>query len=95
MIDAVAFTKTLTNPSDPNALINEVLNIIYRVPLTNAAKQTIKQQILLSNQTSDHYWTDAWNTYISNPTQANFNIVNTRLKTLYQYFLGLAEYQLS
>lgn len=96
IIDAVGFTKTFVNPGDPNALLNEALNILYRVPLSAPTKQTIKQQILLSNQTADYYWTDAWNTYINNPGNATYyNIVNTRLKSLYQYLMSQAEYQLS
>ncbi len=96
VIDAVNFTKTLNNPANPNALLDEVLSIIYRVPMSATQKQTIKQQILLSNQSLDQYWTDAWNAYILNPTNTtNFTIVNTRLKTLYQYLMNLAEYQLS
>jgi uncharacterized protein (DUF1800 family) len=94
VFDAVAFTKTLQNPANPNILIDEVLKVIYRVPLSAATKQSIKQQILLSGQTSDHYWSDAWNLYIASPTTGNFNIVNTRLKALYQYLMNLAEYQL-
>jgi len=96
VIDAVAFTKTLPNPGDPNLLIDDALSIIYRVPLSQAAKQTIKQQILLSNQTQDYYWSNAWNAYIANPAdQSNFAIVNNRLKSLYQYLMNLAEYQLA
>jgi uncharacterized protein (DUF1800 family) len=96
VIDAVGFVKTLSNPSDPNALLDEVLSIIYRVPLSTQTKQTIKQQILLSNQTLDHYWSDAWNIYMANPNnQSNYNIVNNRLRTLFQYLMSLAEYQLS
>lgn len=96
VIDAVAFTKTLPNPGDPNALIDDALAIIYRVPLSAAAKQTIKQQILLTNQTQDYYWTNAWNAYIANPADmASYNIVNSRLKSLYQYFMNLSEYQLA
>lgn len=95
-IDAVEFTKTLPNPGDPNALINDALDILYRVPLSDASKQLIKQQILLSNQAQDFYWTNAWNAYLANPTDpANYNIVNTRLKDLYKYFMNLAEYQLA
>jgi uncharacterized protein (DUF1800 family) len=95
-IDAVAFAKTLSNPSDPNTLIDDSLAILYRVPLSASAKETVKQQILLSNQTQDYYWTNAWNAYIASPNDtANFNIVNNRLKSLYQYFMNLAEYQLS
>ena len=96
IIDAVNFTKTLANPGDPNALIDEVLSIMYRVPLSATTKQNIKQQILLSNQTLDHYWSDAWTAYMNNPgNSTNFTTVNTRLKTLYQYLMNLAEYQLS
>lgn len=96
MIDVVGFTKTLPNPSDPNVLIDDALAILYRVPLSTAARQTIKQQILLSNQTSDYYWTNAWNAYIANPaSQADYTIVNTRLKSLYQYLMNLSEYQLA
>jgi hypothetical protein len=95
IIDPVAFTKTLKQPDDPNLLLEEVLGIIYRVPMSDTFKQTTKQQILLSNQVSDHYWTDAWIAYIASPTAANLAIVNGRLKTLYQYLMSLPEYQLS
>ena len=96
IIDGVAFAKTLSNPSDPNALLDDVLSTIFRVPLTVPTRQTIKQQILLSNQTQDHYWTDAWNLYMANTAnQTNYNIVNNRLKSLFQYLMSLAEYQLA
>jgi len=96
VINAVTFTQTLSNPGDPNALINDVLAIIYRVPLSDSAKQQLKQQILLSGQTQDYYWTNAWNAYVADPAnQSNFTIVNNRLKSLYQYLMNLSEYQLS
>jgi uncharacterized protein (DUF1800 family) len=64
--------------------------------LSYESKKTIKTQVLLSNQQWDYYWTNAWTAYIANPTNvANFNIVNNRLKSLFQYFFNLAEYQLS
>jgi hypothetical protein len=96
IINAVDFTKTLPNPADPNALIDDVLSIISRVPMSASAKQTIKTQILLSGQTSDYYWSNAWNAYLANTSDTtNFNIVNGRLKALYQYLMDLPEYQLS
>jgi len=96
IIDAVAFAYALPNPGDPNALIDDTLAILYRAPLSAQSKQSIKQQILLSNQTQDYYWTNAWTAYTSNPTnQTNYNIVNTRLKSLFQYLMNLSEYQLA
>lgn len=95
VIDAVAFVKAFSKPDDPNALLDDILGVMYRVPLNAAARQTIKQQSLLSNQTSDHYWSDAWNAYLANPSVANYTVVNNRLKALLQYLMSLAEYQLS
>ena len=96
LFDAVAFTKTLPNPSDPNLLINDALDILYRVPISDQSKQVVKQQILLSNQTQDYYWTNAWNAHLGDPSDATaYNVVNTRLKDLYKYFMNLAEYQLA
>lgn len=96
VIDTLDFTRSLPNPGDPNALVNDALEIIYRVPLSDAVKQNIKQNILLSGQTADYYWTNAWSAYIIDPTNMSVTaIVANRLKALYQYLMNLSEYQLS
>lgn len=95
-IDPVAFAKTLSNPADPNSLINDSLEILYRVPISQASKDTIKKQILLSNQDLDYYWSNAWNAHIASPGDMTaYNVVYNRLQTLYKYFMNLAEYQLA
>ena len=93
-IDPVAFTKKFPNPSDPNILMNDALRILFRIDLSSASKSALKKQILLSNQDQDYYWTNAWNAYISNPNNANYQVVYTRLRDLYKYLMDLAEYQL-
>lgn len=93
--DCVAFAKTLSNPGNPADLIDEALKYIYQNDLSVTTKTQIKTQILLTNQQWDYYWTNAWTAYIANPTTANFNTVNTRLKSLFQYLYNLSEYQLS
>lgn len=93
--DFVAFVKQFSNPGNPNDIIDDALKFIFRNQLSYESKKTIKTQILLSNQQWDYYWTNAWTAYIASPTTANFNIVNIRLKSLFQYFFNLAEYQLS
>ncbi len=96
IIDTIAFTQTLSNPGDPNILLNDALAILYRVPLSDTVKQSIKQSILLSNQTQDYYWTNAWNAYVVDPTNMSVTaIIANRLKSLYQYLMNLSEYQLS
>jgi hypothetical protein len=94
IFDCVAFVQALSNPGDPNILIDETTNILFRNDLSAATKSQIKIQILLSGQTSDYYWTNAWDAWVLNPTTANYNTINTRLRSLFQYFMNLSEFQL-
>ncbi|HMP88370.1 MAG TPA: DUF1800 domain-containing protein, partial [Lacibacter sp.] len=94
VIDAVAYTQGLVNPSDPNQLIREVTERIFLLPLSQQSRDQLKRDFLLTGQDSDHYWTNAWQTWLSSPTTTNYNIVNNRLRGLYKYLMNLAEYQL-
>ncbi|NOT49772.1 MAG: DUF1800 domain-containing protein [Chitinophagaceae bacterium] len=91
----VPYVQLFSNPGNPDDLINDVLKYIFRNQLSYESKRAIKIQILLSNQLYDYYWTNAWTAYIASPTTANFNVVNNRLKQLFQYFFNLSEYQLA
>ena len=94
-IDPLGFTDTLSNPSDPNAIINELIQIMYPLGISQASKQQIKTDILLTGQTNDTYWTTAWQNYKQNPSNATYKtLVATRLTNLYKYFMDLSEYQL-
>jgi len=93
--DFIAYAKLLSNPGNPNDLIDDALRYLYKLSLSPQVKQQMKTQMLLSNQLYDYYWTNAWMAYIASPTTANFNIVNTRLKDLFRYLMNLSEYQLS
>jgi uncharacterized protein (DUF1800 family) len=96
LIDPIAFATSLANPSDPNLLINQSLDILYRVPLSASTMLALKQNILLGGLTTDTYWTIAWNTYVANPTDAVAKgTVFSRLQTLYKYLMNLPEYHLS
>ena len=95
-IDPIAFAKQTSNPGDPNVLIDDSLAILYRVPLSAASKTTIKVNILLTGQTSDYYWSIAWNAYLADPSDTMaYQAVYNRLRDLYKYLMNLAEYQLA
>lgn len=94
VIDPIVFARTMANPGDPNLLISQSLQILLRYPLSDSAKEFIKRSILLSGQYQDHYWTDAWDVYMANPTAGNTAIVLSRLKSLYKYIMNLPEYHL-
>lgn len=96
LIDVVEFVKTFSDPSDPNILISDAINMLYRVPLSIASKNQIKTDILLVGQSTDYYWTQAWSDYISNPNNtAAYTLVRTRLRELFKYLMNIAEYQLA
>jgi uncharacterized protein (DUF1800 family) len=93
-IDVVAFTATLTQPDDPDMLIDEVLSIFYCID-TSLNLHSFLFDILVSGQMTASYWTSAWQAYVANPTNtAAYNTVNTRLKSMYKYIMNLSEYQL-
>lgn len=95
-IDHTLFAASMPNPGDPDALIADSVKYLLTLPLTQASRDQLKKDILLSGQTTDAYWTTAWTTYTGNPANTtNAAIVKTRLASLYQYLMRLSEYQLS
>jgi len=95
IIDVAAFTATLTNPGNPNILVEDAVTYLLRIPLSQQSLDQLKTDILLDGQANDTYWTTAWNTFVNIPgNTANTNIVKTKLKNLYQYLMRLPEYQL-
>lgn len=92
--DILGFTEGLNNPSDPNALIAEVETLALGLQVTDASRDFLKG-ILLSGQANDSYWTEAWANYQGDPGNQTYkNIVESRLKSMYQNMFHLAEFQL-
>ena len=95
MIDPLVYTAGFAKPEDPNQLITDVIAHLYSLDVSAQVKTFLKS-ILLSNQTTDVYWTEAWTNYKLDPKNtAKINIVTTRLKEFYKYIMNLEEYQLS
>ena len=95
-IDVIAFTKSLSNPGDAKSLLEDALSVLYRIELSDTIKEQLKREILLTGQTNDYYWTNAWNTYIANPSDMMaYQTVVSRLSELYRYLFALPEFQLS
>jgi len=95
-IDPVAFAKTLPDPADPNKLIADTLVYLLRMPLSQASRNQVKKDILLTGQAQDYYWSDAWAAHIANPNDTvALTTVRTRLQNLFKYLMALSEYQLS
>ena len=96
-IDVIAFVQQFGNEIclDPNRLIDECIKYLLPVDLSPTHKNILKIQTLLSDQTSDYYWTNAWQAYTTNPEDTEYiNAVKTRLKNMLYTILQYAEYQL-
>jgi uncharacterized protein (DUF1800 family) len=95
VVDVLKFTDQFgRDAEDPNTLITRVLEIMYRVPPTEAMLTYLKTTILLDGQASDYYWTEAWLAYKTSPTTANTATVKTRLQQFYLFITRNPEYQL-
>jgi hypothetical protein len=96
-VNVIAFAQQFDNATcaDPNLLIAAFIKYLLPVDLSAAQQSSIKLNTLLSGQTTDSYWTTAWNNYTGNPGNATYlNTVTSRLKSLLTTIVQLAEYQL-
>ncbi len=93
--DPIAFAMNLSNPGDPNVLITDTLAILYSID-TGVDLFNYLKSILLSGQSTDSYWTTAWDDWYYNQSDnVAKGVVLARLKPFFQYIMGLAEYHLS
>jgi uncharacterized protein (DUF1800 family) len=96
VVDQIGYAKGFANPGDPNMLIDDMVQHLLGVPISASHKAQLKRDILLAGQNQDYYWTNAWDTYLSTPSNtANTKHVTTALTSLIKYFVALPEYQLS
>ena len=99
VIDVIAFAEQFSDPSNPDQLINDSVQLLYMIGLPDKEKQYLKEGILLSGlqgTMSDHYWTDAWNKLKEKPDDvSNKKDVTNKLKKLYKYLMNLSHYQLT
>jgi hypothetical protein len=96
-VDLIAFIQQFdpTICLDPDLLVAECITFLLPIDLSAIQRNEIKTQTLLSNQTTNNYWTSAWSLYLSDTNNnTNKNSVKTRLKSLLVTLTQLAEYQL-
>jgi uncharacterized protein (DUF1800 family) len=94
--DTIEYAKTTSDPSDPNVLIQETIDLLYAFDFSSTRKQTLKVSSLLFGQSSDHYWTDAWNAHINDPSDPNKKTtVKNGLLLMLKYLMDQAENQLA
>jgi hypothetical protein len=93
-IDPIKFAKLCPSVGDPNLLVDFTNDMLLGIGLAQTTKDAIKTGTLLSGQSSDYYWTNAWSNYVSNPNTSNTNIVKSRLTSMLIEMTRLSEYHL-
>ncbi|MEO7312698.1 MAG: DUF1800 domain-containing protein [Chitinophagaceae bacterium] len=94
-LDWITLARRMSNPSDPNMLVQDFVKYLLRTQLTQTTRDNIKTTTLLTGQTTDGYWTTAWNNYLANPgNPTTLNDVNVRLSNLCKYIINVEEYHL-
>lgn len=94
-IDVIAYALSLSNPANPDVIVNEAVEYLLGIGLSQNLKDYYKS-ILLSGQSSNFYWTNAWNDYIGSPSNTTYEgIVRGRLQAMLTEMLRMAEHHLS
>ncbi len=89
--DLVAFTDSLDNPEDPNKLVDQFVLLFFGHDVNQNVKNRFKN-ILISGQSEDYYWTNAWLEHKADPSNDFLRkTVEDRLKWTMQRVLQLAE----
>lgn len=93
-IDPIAYVQTFSNPGDPNIIIAEAAQQLFAIPITTNQRAFLKQVLLPG--LPDYEWTNEWNDYAANPTDAmKVAAVRSKLQTLFKFMMEMPEYQLA
>lgn len=93
VVDPLAYAKTLTNPADAAALVDDLMKQLLSIPLDQTQKDFLTDTVLLSS-IPRYEWTGEWNDHIQTPNDAaKKQAVQMKLTAFLQYIFRMAEYQ--
>ena len=90
-MDPFVIRPWLSDPTDAVMLVNDVAAVVFPIPINDAQRQALVDIILTGQPMSA--WASAWLQHEGNPTEETKAIVETRLRALLKFMLGMAEYQ--
>lgn len=92
-VDSADYISRFSKPRDIDALINELVDRLVGVPITNEDKAQIREKILQGNPNSS-YWSSAWDNFNNNATNENRQVIQNRLSGAFGYIFQLGETQM-
>lgn len=93
-IDPMHLAEKFYSPGDPDLLIDFYTSLLLGLDFSTQKKEDHKIASLLTGQTQNYYWSNAWAAYISTPSTTNINTVRTRLVSLLTAITHSAEHNL-
>lgn len=96
-LDRLAFVKTMSDPSDPFKLVDDLAAALFPLPLTKTQKDYLLYNAMGLKISDEYEWTLLWNTYWASggQTTTNKNNVLKLLDPLLKFMFRMAEYHLS
>jgi uncharacterized protein (DUF1800 family) len=93
-IDVLTLVQELDNPSDPNALITELANLLFPQGITEGQRDFLKT--ILINGLPDFEWTVEYGSWASDPENSDLTAsVEAKLRALWSAMMTMPEYFLS
>ncbi len=93
-LQALDLVNNLENPSDPNALINELVVLLFPMPITEDQITALKE--ILIPGLPDFEWTVEYLQYREDPENSELKrLIDTKIRFLVQAMLSMAEFYLS
>lgn len=93
IIDPIAFTDQVSDPADPNILIDEFAQVLFPIQITANQKAFLKEMLIPG--LPDYEWTVEWSDYKSDPSNTmKRDTVKLKLQALLKFMMDMAEYQL-
>jgi uncharacterized protein (DUF1800 family) len=94
-LDRIAIIRSLTTPSDPYAMVDQLAERYFSMSLTTAQREDLVTTVLMGG--SPYYeWTEQWNDFTRNQNDmTKRRAVDTRISNLLRFMLRMGEYQLT
>ena len=92
-IDVLSYVAELSNPFDPNVLIDDLALILYPKSITDGQKEFLKSVLIPG--LPDFEWTTEYAEYLADPSNTNVaNSVRNKLRNLFDAMMNLSEFYL-
>ena len=93
-LEPLEWITTFADPMEPNAMITEMITLLYPQPLTDGQLASLKEVLIPG--LPDFEWTLEYGNYLADPGNEDLrDAVDSKLRDLLTTILNLAEFHLS